>query len=272
MILHSSTVSVDLSGQLAVVTGGGGGIGLEIATALASAGAAVAVVGRNRANLATAVKQIRSEGGEAMALAADVTAATQVDELRTSLGAQFESVDLLVNNAGILGEPGRWWEMPPEDWWRVMEVNLKGVMLCVRAFLPEMLAHGRGRIINLGSNAGTAPISGLCPYAVSKAALLRLTDGLSEDLRGTGVTAFAVSPGLVKTALSRRLPAYDQISEDQWLHPKQVSKLCLTIAAGRVDSLTGRYLHAGENIEDLIQQTEQIVTEDLRTLRLRMKS
>jgi NAD(P)-dependent dehydrogenase (short-subunit alcohol dehydrogenase family) len=257
---------------MAVVTGGGGGIGLHIAAALATAGATVAVVGRNKANLATAVKQIRSEGGEALALVADVTAAAQVDKVQNSLGARFDGVDLLVNNAGILGEPGRWWEMPPEDWWRVMEVNLKGAMLFVRAFLPEMLARGRGRIINLASNAGAAPIPGLCPYAVSKAALLRLTDSLSEDLHGTGVTAFAVSPGLVKTALSRKLPAYDQIPEGQWLHPRQVSNLCLAIAAGRVDTLTGRYLHAGDNIEDLIQQTEQIVAEDLHTLRLRMKS
>ena len=268
-MIPSAPASGDLKGQLAVVTGGGGGIGAEIAAGLAAAGAVVALVGRNETLLNTAVEEIRTAGGEALALVADVSSEVQVADIGGSLGSRYKGVDLLVNNAGILGETGRWWETPPGDWWRVMEINLKGAMLCVQTFLPGMLARGKGRIVNLASNAGAAPIPGLCPYGVSKAALLRLTDSLSEDLRGTGVKTFAVSPGLVKTDLSRKLPAYDRISQNQWHSSDPIRELCIAIAAGLLDQLSGRYLHAIDDIKALIQEAAQIVTEDLYTLRLR---
>lgn len=260
---------VDLTGQVAVVTGGGRGIGKTIAAALAAAGARVAVAGRRQKDLARTAQKIQSEGGEALPLVVDVTQKDRIETLRTAIEAHWGAIDLLVNNAGILGKPGRWWEQATGDWWRVLEVNLKGNMLCTQAFLPGMLARGSGRIINLGSNAGLKPVSGVGPYAVSKAALLRLTDSLSTDLEGTGVTVFAVSPGLVKTDLSRDLPSYDKIPEELWLPADRVAELCLTIAGGRADRLSGRYLHAGEDMEAILENADLIVENDWYAMRLR---
>jgi NAD(P)-dependent dehydrogenase (short-subunit alcohol dehydrogenase family) len=199
----------------------------------------------------------------------DVTQEDRVEALRTALETHWGAIDLLVNNAGIMGNPGRWWEQAAADWWQVLEVNLKGAMLCTQTFLPGMLARGAGRIINLASNAGVKPVSGLGPYAVSKAALLRLSDSLSTDLEGTGVSVFAVSPGLVKTDLSRGLPSYGKIPEELWLPAERVARLCVTIAGGRADRLTGRYLHAGEDVDAFLSKADHIVEKDLCALRLR---
>jgi NAD(P)-dependent dehydrogenase (short-subunit alcohol dehydrogenase family) len=260
--------AIDLGGRLAVVTGGGRGIGSQIATRLSAAGAAVALLGRQKEDLEAVAQQIHRRGGRAIALKADVTVAEAVAAAQSTLAQEFAGVDLLVNNAGILGDPGRWWKQPAEAWWRVLEVNLKGAMLCTQAFLPGMLAKGGGRIINMGSNAGVTPTAGLGPYAVSKAALLRLTDSLATDLEGTGVRVFAVSPGLVKTDLSRGLPAFNQIPEDQWLPAGRVADLCLTIAGGRLDRLSGRYLHAGQDMAALPARADLILAKDLYKLRI----
>jgi NAD(P)-dependent dehydrogenase (short-subunit alcohol dehydrogenase family) len=265
----SSVVDVDLTGQVAVITGGGRGIGVKIAASLALAGARVIVAGRRRADLERTAAEIHSMGGETLPMAVDVTQKDQVEKLRTAIAARGGGIDLLVNNAGILGKPGRWWQQATDDWWRVLEVNLKGTMLLTQTFLPGMLARGKGRIINLGSNAGLKPVFGLGPYAVSKAALLRLTDSLSTDLEGTGVTVFAVSPGLVKTDLSRTLPSYDKIPKELWLPAGRVAQLCLTIAGGRADRLTGRYLHAGEDMDAIIGNADLIVEQDWYAMRLR---
>jgi NAD(P)-dependent dehydrogenase (short-subunit alcohol dehydrogenase family) len=261
--------TIDLTGQVTVVTGASRGIGGQIAKTLARAGAKVVIVGRHRDTLARMADRIRSEGGEALPIEADVARQQQVERLRRTLEANAGRIDLLVNNAGILGVPGRWWVRPAQEWWRVLEVNLKGAMLCTQAFLPGMLAGGRGRIINMGSNAGVNPKPGLGPYAVSKAALIQLTDSLAADLENTGVGVFAVSPGLVKTDLSRRLPAVERIPKDQWLPARRVADLCLTIAGGRADGLSGRYLHAGLEVASLLAKTDTIVARDLYKLRLR---
>ncbi|MDJ0781381.1 MAG: SDR family oxidoreductase [Desulfosarcinaceae bacterium] len=258
-----------LKGQAAIVTGAGKGIGCEIARGLAAAGATVGLAGRRQADLAKTAEDIRTAGGAAIPLVVDVTDWQQVAAMAADMRAACGNIDLLVNNAGVLGTPGPWWVQAPEDWGKVFDVNLKGVMQCTQAVLPTMIAQSSGRIINIGSNAGIDPIAGMGPYAISKAALLRLTDTLHADLEGSGVTVFAVSPGLVKTDLSQKLPTYDQIPARQWLSAKRVAHLCLSIASGRADALSGRYLHVVDDIDALIADAERIITEDLQVLRLR---
>ena len=141
----------ELVGQVALVTGGGRGIGRAIAQALATAGAAIAVTARSEDQLRETVALIERAGGRALALPADVTDRQAVEHLVADIERQLGPVDVLVNNAGIVGPLGPLWEADPEAWRRCLDVNLYGAFLCARAVLPGMVARRRGRIINMST-------------------------------------------------------------------------------------------------------------------------
>jgi NAD(P)-dependent dehydrogenase (short-subunit alcohol dehydrogenase family) len=161
----------NLDGQIAVVTGAGRGIGKVIAIGLARAGASVAVVARSGDELAGTATEITQTGGRAIAVTADVCDPTAVERMALEVEKSLGPVGLLVNNAGVPGPIGPTWETDPNDWWRCLEVNLRGPMLCSRAVLPGMVARGGGRIVNVASGAGTFAIPHLGAYVTSKTAL-----------------------------------------------------------------------------------------------------
>jgi NAD(P)-dependent dehydrogenase (short-subunit alcohol dehydrogenase family) len=160
---------LDLHGRVALVTGGGRGVGRLLAQALAEAGAAVALIARSSDELATTVEQIRDAGAVAAAASADVTDETAVAAALAQLREQLGPVDILINNAGMNGPMGVLWETEPADWWRTFEVNLGGAYVLSRMVLPDMITAGRGRIINITSNAGVYRWPLMSAYATSKA-------------------------------------------------------------------------------------------------------
>src|SRR5262245_52379516 len=131
-----------LTGQVAIVTGGGRGIGKAIALGLAKAGCSVAVVARAHDQLAETVKQVTQPGSRAISVTADDSDPDAVQKMVLEVEETLGSVDLLVNNAGLAGPIGPTWETAPDDWWRCLEVNLRGPMLCSRAVLPGMITRG----------------------------------------------------------------------------------------------------------------------------------
>lgn len=196
-------VGVDLSGRNALVTGGSRGIGRAIALALAECGAAVAVNFRTRAEQADAVvQQIRSAGGRAVAVRADVSLAPEVSDLAKRLAQELGPIDVLVNNAGIaLEEPGE------AAFDRTLAANLKSAFLCTEAVLPGMRTRGWGRIVNVSSAAARG--SGLISvaYNASKAGLEGLTRGYAARAAKDGVTVNAVAPGPIDTEMAAPLKA-----------------------------------------------------------------
>jgi NAD(P)-dependent dehydrogenase (short-subunit alcohol dehydrogenase family) len=150
---------VDLTGQIAIVTGGGRGLGRVMAQELAAAGAAVAVVGRSQLHLDETVSELEKAGARALAVAADVTDRLAVERMVQQVEQQLGALDVLVNNAGISGTIGPVWKADPDAWWQVMEINVRGAFLCARAVLPGMIARKRGRIINVASGAAVRPIA-----------------------------------------------------------------------------------------------------------------
>jgi NAD(P)-dependent dehydrogenase (short-subunit alcohol dehydrogenase family) len=270
----------DLSGQVALVTGGGRGLGPVIARQLAAVGAAVAVMARSAKQLANTVESIRAVGGLATAVPADVTDRAAVDaavqEIERSLGA----VDLLVNNAAQAKALGEIWQVDPEDWWRDVEINLRGPFLCARAVLPGMLARRRGRIINVASGAAGRPGPGLSAYMASKAALMRLGDSLAAEVAGSGVSVFVLSPGPVRTpgaeyllaspVVARWMPGFLKIFEEGRNEPPEaLAQLIVALASGRGDVLSGRFFGTGSDLDDMVSRAEEIRREDLHVLRLR---
>lgn len=272
----------DLTGQVAVVTGAGRGIGREIAGYLAKAGARVVLTARTAAQLETAAEAIRSAGGEALAVTADVTDVGAVAALMERVEGEWGAVDLLVNNAGSFYALGPLWEADPDRWWTDVTINLRGPFLGCRAVLPGMIRRGRGRIINLiGGGTGT-PFAYGSGYGSSKAAVMRLTECVADELRqaGSPVAVFALGPGLVRTTLTEyqlHSPEGKQwmsrietlFAEGRDVPPTRAAALAVELAGGRFDRLAGRAFSVGDDLEELLVRQDEIIRKDQKTLRFR---
>jgi 3-oxoacyl-[acyl-carrier protein] reductase len=254
-------VPSELQGQVALVTGGGRGIGRGIAVELAGAGMKVAVSARTGEQVEETAAEI---GG--LAIAGDVSKREDVERMVAETERELGPVDLLVANAGIAAWEDDAWELEPERWWHVLEVNLLGVYLCCRAVIPGMLERGRGRIVNMASGAAYLPGSTSTAYAASKAGVHRFSEVLANQLAGR-IPVFSMSPGLVKTAMTE-----DEFPPDApWTPPELAPRLVRAMAEGRLDALSGRYLHAEHDadLDSLEQRAEEIVADDLNAIRLR---
>lgn len=186
-----------LAGQVALVTGAARRIGREIALTLAGAGAPVAVNYRSSAaDAEKTVAAIRSRGGQAVALQADVSSAGEVVQLVEATQEKLGPVDILVNNAGIFA-PGEWDKINEADWDLFMNVNLKSQFLCAQAVARGMKQRGHGKIVNLASLGGLEVWSGYIPYCVSKAGVIHLTRLLARAL-APEVQVNAVAPGTIQ--------------------------------------------------------------------------
>lgn len=249
----------------AVVTGASRGIGRTIATRLATSGIAVGLTARDPAMLAAVAEEIRLTGGMAVTAAADVTDWDQVQQAWRVLESQLGRIDLLVNGAGMAAT-GNLWEADVADWWRVIEVNLRGALHWTRALLPGMVERRHGRIVNITGYVGVRPSGQATPYAVAKAALIRLTDSLAEQLSATSVRVFAIAPGTVRTEMTLSLPALQDFSD--WDPPELAAGLVLRIASGHADALNGRLIHVRDDLDEMLGRIDEIKASDLYQLRL----
>lgn len=256
--------------EVALVSGAGRGIGREIALGLAADGARIALLGRTPETLAEAATACAAAGAAATAVVpADVTDPGEVAAAVATAQRELGPVDLLVANAG-LREPqaGPMWATDVDDWWAVVETNVRGVQLLDRVVVPGMLARGRGRILHVGSGMGQRPHPDWSAYSVSKAALSRLTDTLATTLRGTGLTVLEASPGLVRTDMTETM--WGPPEEQPWNPAEPMVTLVRRFAAGELDALHGRFVHAvRDDLGTLLAAAERIADADARTLRLR---
>lgn len=198
--------ALDLSGRVAVVTGGSRGIGRGIAELLAERGAAVAIAYREQESAARNVLDaIAGKGGRAWAAQCDVADQPSVSAFFAAAAAAVGAVDILVNNAGVTAD-AHVMMLDPARWQRVLRTNLDGAYYCTRAVIRGMLQRKRGRIINISSPSAVMPLPGQSNYAASKAGLEGFTRALSRDVAAKGVLVNAVSPGLVETDMLASMP------------------------------------------------------------------
>ena len=273
-----------MSDQVVVVTGGGRGIGRTFALELSKAGARIAVTGRNAAPLEETVKLIQTNGGMAIAAVCDVAKQKSVEHAFEEIRTAYGRIDVLVNNAGVNGAIDELWRADPDEWWEIMEINVRGSFLCARAVLPEMTTRGSGRIINIVSHAGIFRWPMSSAYSVSKCAAIKLTENLAVETRRYNVAAFAYHPGLVKGGLSDlatthpappdspvgRLQAWvlKGFAEGRGVTPERSAVGVVALASGKYDALSGRYLTVADDLDSLLARAPEIQKKDLLTLRL----
>ena len=195
-----------LQGRVALVTGASQGIGRACALALASEGAKVAAAARNEDKLAAVVQEISKAGGEAAAFRMDVASEDEVKSAAKSAIEKFGKVDILVNNAGITRDT-LVLRMKRADWDAVIATNLTCAHLCIQAVLSSMLKQRWGRIINITSIFGQMGQTGQANYSAAKAGLIGLTRAVAREVASRNITANAVAPGYIETAMTEALPA-----------------------------------------------------------------
>ena len=270
--------SKPLEGQVAVVTGGGRGLGRAFAKTLAGAGASVAVLARSSGELAETVAAIRDSGGEARGFATDVTDAADVRAAIAAVEQSVGAVDLLVNNAGWIGPIGPFWEIEPDTWWRAMDVNMRGALLCAHAVLSGMVARKRGRIINIATTL--APFAYLSSYITSKTALVRAMECIAAEAKPHGVAVFSIAPGTVRTAMSSHsltsaegrewLPWYRRIFDEGLdVPPERPAALVLALASGEFDELSGLFLSVFDDLPAIAKEIDRVRREQLHSMRVR---
>jgi 2-deoxy-D-gluconate 3-dehydrogenase len=213
-----TTKLFDLSGKVAIVTGGNGGIGLGMARGLAEAGADIAIVGRNEAKSIAAVAEIKARGARAVSVLADVTDKSAVAAMTELVARELGRIDILVNNAGInIRKPPQ--ALDPEEWDRVIATNLTSAFLCSQAVYPAMKAEGGGKIINIGSMMSIFGASFAPAYAASKGGIVQFTRSCAVAWAADNIQANAVLPGWIDTDLTKR--AREQING---LHDKVLAR------------------------------------------------
>ena len=198
---------IDLKGRVAVITGGAQGIGYATAQRMLASGASVVLWDIDAARLATAVQALSAQG-TASGDTVELTDEASVAAAAAAAVARHGRIDILVNNAGVTGGNAPTWELSPAVWRQVVEVNLIAPFLTCRAVVPQMIAQGYGRIVNIASVAGKEGNPNASHYSASKAGLIALTKSLGKELATKGVLVNAVAPAAARTAI------FDQMSPE----------------------------------------------------------
>lgn len=256
-----------LTGKVAIITGGSRGIGQAIALRLAKEGAHVIIAATTLERIDATRKLAEGLPGSLTGEPTDVSDPAAVTRLIERAEREHGQIDLIVNNAGI-AEDGEMmlWETDVEEWWRVIEVNLRGPMLTMHAAIPGMLRRGTGRIVNIGSLRNITAIPIHSAYGASKAGLTRLTNTVEAGLAGTGVRLFELSPGRVRTDIIT--PSMLDAPDHTWTPIDRVAEIVVQIALGDLDELSGRFLHARDDFEMMSQKAAEIIERNGRVLTL----
>ncbi|HTT22012.1 MAG TPA: SDR family oxidoreductase [Candidatus Sulfotelmatobacter sp.] len=276
---YTAEKSARLKNQVALVTGGGRGIGRAIARTLAGAGAAVAVLSRSSEELAETVCLVQQEGGYAAAYPADVTDAQAIQIAIRAIEQSLGPIDVLVNNAGTPKPLAPFVETDIGEWWRGMEVNLLGPVICTRHVLPGMISRRRGHIINISSGAGAMGMTNFSSYVCSKTALVRFTECLALENNSYGIAVFAIAPGTVRTAMTefsltsregqKWLPWFKRLFDEGFtVPPERPATLVLELASGRADALSGRFISVYDDLEQLIANATDLQQRNLHALKV----
>jgi NAD(P)-dependent dehydrogenase (short-subunit alcohol dehydrogenase family) len=239
-------VSGKLTGRVAIITGASKGLGKAMGIALAAEGAHIALVARDTAALHAVATEISEAGGDASVHTADVSSEEQVRHVEREVLARFPQVHILINNAGInVRKPVV--EFTLEEWRRVMDTNVTAAFLMCRSFVPAMMGHGYGRIINMTSIMSHVSLPGRIAYSTSKTALLGMTRALALELATEGITVNGISPGPFGTEMNRTLMETPELNEaflasipvGRWGRVEEIGQLAVYLCSEHAGFVTG---------------------------------
>jgi 3-oxoacyl-[acyl-carrier protein] reductase len=213
----------DIKGRNALITGAGKGIGKAVALALAAEGVNVALLARTENDLKQTAAEAKALGVKAVIVTADVADITSVNDAVAKVLLALGNIDVLINNAGV-GVFGKFMELEPEEWERVIKVNLMGVYYATRAVLPGMIARESGDIINISSTAGLRGAATTSAYSASKFAVIGLTESLMQEVRKHNIRVTALTPSTVATDMAKDLNLTDG-DPDKVMQPEDVAEL-----------------------------------------------
>ena len=269
-----------IRGKVAIITGAGKGIGRGIARAYASEGAKLVLVSRTLAHVEDAANEARVAGAEASAIAVDVASPDDVRRMVEHTLERYSRVDVLVNNAAILGPVGPLHLNDAEHWAQAININVTGLMLCCHAVLPHMIGQGGGKIINLSGAGVTRASETISAYGTSKAAVVRLTETLALEMLPHNVSVNALGPGQIDTDLLDPMASEDSLIEPamgamvrrtksgRGAPLEEAAALAVWLASDASDGLTGRLISATQDDwRELGPRIPQIMASDLYTLR-----
>jgi len=266
--------------KVAIVTGGGRGIGRAIALAFAREGADVVIASRTLPELEETITPIRALGRQSIAVKADVSRWNDVNHLMRETLKTFGKIDILVNNAGIQGPIGAVVDNDIDEWIHTVHVNLVGTFLCTRAVLSHMIERRQGKIINLSGGGATAARPHFSAYAASKAAVVRLTETVAEEVKPFNIEVNAIAPGAVSTRMLQEVMAAGegaglaelarakQQLEGRGASPEGAAELVVFLASSESNRITGKLISAVyDEWKGWTGLTDELSRTDLYTLR-----
>jgi NAD(P)-dependent dehydrogenase (short-subunit alcohol dehydrogenase family) len=228
---------------------------------------ALALTARSGEQLAELRQELSTRGDQPVLICpGDVADPAHVQRMVAETESAFGGIDLLVNNAGVVEPEERTlWDADADGWWQAVTVNVRGPMLFAAAVVPGMLARGAGRIVSVNSMRAVRSMATQTAYGTSKAALAQLMESLDKSLAGSGVHAFSFSPGRVRTAMTETL-GLGSLPADAWTPMDQAIEGFLAVARGELDALSGRFLHANDDLAALVARADELVTAQGRVL------
>lgn len=270
-----------LAGQSAIVTGAGRGVGRSIALSYAREGAQLALVARSIDELEETARQVEVLGAPALVIPTDISDREQVDHMAAQVVDRYSTIDVLVNNAAISGPVGPLQDVDPDRWVQVLQVNLFGTYYCCRAVLPTMVKQGRGRIISLTSEVDMATYYSMSAYSTSKAAIIRLTEGLARELAHTNIRVNALGPGGIPSRMAEEIRdeaaaagVYDlsescrAVAAGERDATEQATALAVFLASDDSGNMSGKLLSAVlDNLSHLREHVPEIMASDAYQLR-----
>jgi len=269
-----------LKDKVSIITGGSGGIGRAIASTFAKEGSNLVLTSRTRSQLEEVRNDLGNYSSTIEVFETDVSDPKQVNDLVAFALERFSTIDILVNCAGIYGPIGLITDVDCDKWIETININLYGTFLCMKAVLPTMIKNRKGKIINFSGGGATSPFLRFSAYAASKAAVVRLTETIAEEVKEYNIDVNAIAPGAVNTRLLDQVLRAGEAAGKDFLEkairqkreggipPEKAAALAVFLASSKSDGLTGRLISAvWDDWEEMSKRIPDIMSGDMYTLR-----